>query len=209
MVGRRYPPNRRLAWERLQRGWSYEEVAGRIRTEMSLVGETDTGLNANTVRRWETGDRWPDPRYRKHLVAIFGKPADQLGLLTQDELGMRPDDAAVHELRRLWDMLTGTESGAGWDRATVLRALFGAGMLPLVAPLLALDSEAVRAEDRDIDSDSYAQIVRCQRTLYWTSPARPLYELRTPTRSSASDWCALPAAPVEPHWQPHLPSPLF
>ena len=34
MTGRRYPANRRLAWERLQRGWSYEEVAERIRTGM-------------------------------------------------------------------------------------------------------------------------------------------------------------------------------
>jgi len=176
MAGRRYPPNRKLAWERLQRGWSYEEAASRIRTEIGRAGETDTGLNANTVRRWETGERWPDPRYRKHVVNIFGKPADELGLLTRDELAMRPEAEAAHELRRLWDMLTGAENGAGWDRATVLRALFGAGVLPLVAPLLSLDPEAVQAEGKDIDSHSYAQIVRCQRALYWTSPARPLYE---------------------------------
>src|SRR5690554_7816543 len=84
-------PNRLLAWERLQRGWSYEEMAERIRAEMARCGEVDTGLTANTVRRWETGERRPDPRYRKHLVGIMGKPASELGLLTPDELRMRPE----------------------------------------------------------------------------------------------------------------------
>ncbi|TDC66018.1 XRE family transcriptional regulator [Micromonospora sp. KC207] len=176
MAGRRYPSNRRLAWERLQRGWSYEEVAERIRTEMSRAGETDTGLNANTVRRWEIGERRPDPRYRKHLVAIFGKPASHLGLLTPDELAVRPDAETLHEFRRLWDMLTGENNGNGWDRASVLRALVGASMLPLVAPLLSLDPEAAHADGKTVDPDSYRQIVSCQRELYWTSPARPLYE---------------------------------
>ncbi|WP_225853536.1 helix-turn-helix transcriptional regulator [Micromonospora sp. AMSO31t] len=176
MAGRRYPPNRRLAWERLQRGWSYEEVAERIRVGMSHAGETDTGLNANTVRRWETGERWPDPRYRKHLVAIFDKPASQLGLLTPDELAMCPQADRLHEFRRLRDMLTGDENEAGWDRAAVLRALFGASMLPLVAPLLSLDPQAAHADTKTIDPGAYTDIVRCQRALYWTSPARPLYE---------------------------------
>ncbi|MFI6758831.1 multiprotein-bridging factor 1 family protein [Micromonospora sp. NPDC050417] len=176
MTGRRYPPNRRLAWERLQRGWSYEEVAERIRTEMSHAGEADSGLNANTVRRWETGERWPDPRYRKHLVTILGMTAADLGLLTPDELAMRPQAETLYEFRRLWDMLTGDENGSGWDRASVLRALFGASMLPMVAPLLSLDPQAAHAHGKTIDPDSYTQIVRCQRELYWTSPSRPLYE---------------------------------
>jgi transcriptional regulator with XRE-family HTH domain len=59
MAERRYPPNRLLAWERLQHGWSYEELAARVRSEMSRCGETDTGLTANTVRRWETGTDGP------------------------------------------------------------------------------------------------------------------------------------------------------
>ncbi|MFV2021997.1 XRE family transcriptional regulator [Micromonospora sp. LOL_023] len=176
MAGRRYPPNRRLAWERLQRGWSYEEITEHIRAEVSRAGETDTGLNANTVRRWEIGERWPDPRYRKHLVAILGKPASDLGLLTPDELAVRPDAETLHEFRRLWEMLTGDDNSNGWDRASVLRALVGASMLSLVAPLLSLDPDAASADGRTVDPDSYQQIVRCQRELYWTIPARPLYE---------------------------------
>mgnify|MGYP000058548472 CR=1 FL=1 len=46
----------------------------------------------------------------------------------------------------------------------------------LVAPLLSLDQDAARADGRTVDPDSYQQIVRCQRELYWTSPTRPLYE---------------------------------
>ncbi|WP_434581962.1 helix-turn-helix domain-containing protein [Carbonactinospora thermoautotrophica] len=78
MPTRERKPNRLLAWERLQRGWSHEELARQIIAEMERRGDKDTGLNRNTVRRWETGERRTDPRYRKYLVAVFGKPADQL-----------------------------------------------------------------------------------------------------------------------------------
>jgi hypothetical protein len=46
-------PNRLLAWERLQRA-GHEELAHRVRAEMAAVG-SDTGLTANTVRRWKPG----------------------------------------------------------------------------------------------------------------------------------------------------------
>ena len=101
----KHPPNRMLTWERLQRGWSYEEVARRIRAQMHREGEVDTGLTANSVRRWETGDRWPEPRYRKHLVVVFGKPASHLGVLTASELGTRPLSDVVDEVRRLFALL--------------------------------------------------------------------------------------------------------
>jgi transcriptional regulator with XRE-family HTH domain len=68
---RRYAPNRRLTWARLLKGWSYDELAAQITVSMAAHGEIDTGLTGNTVRRWETGERWPDPRFRKHLVLLF------------------------------------------------------------------------------------------------------------------------------------------
>lgn len=176
MADRRYPPNRLLAWERLQRGWSYEEVADRIRREMDRVHEPYTGLSANTVRRWEIGERWPEPRYRKHLVTLFGKPASELGLLTQEELSQRPQAESYDEFRRLWDVLKGGESHDGWDRATVLRAMLGVGVLPLVSPSLTLDPGEAEAGHPAGDPRAYAQIVRCQRDLYWSSPAGPLFE---------------------------------
>ncbi|MDR0359426.1 MAG: helix-turn-helix domain-containing protein, partial [bacterium] len=136
MAERRYPPNRLLAWERLQRGWSYEELAHQLRAEMSRCGDSDTGLTANTVRRWETGDRWPEPRFRKHLVAIFGMTASELGLLTPEELAVRPAGQFVTELKRLMSIAEEEIHGAGLDRAAFLRGLLGLGSLPLVTYLI-------------------------------------------------------------------------
>ncbi|GAA1381186.1 hypothetical protein GCM10009661_57200 [Catellatospora chokoriensis] len=175
MADRRHPPNRLLSWERLQRGWSYDEVADRIRTEMSRCQETDTGLSANTVRRWETGERWPDPRYRKHLVTIFSKPATELGLLTPEELDVRPEAETIAEFRRLCEIMTG-ESSDGVSRSQVLRGILGLGALPMISPLLALAPDAAEAALPAGDPAAYSTIAACHRKMYWSSPARPLYE---------------------------------
>jgi transcriptional regulator with XRE-family HTH domain len=135
-TARRYPPNRQLTWERLERGWSYDELCERIKGSMRDTGEVDTGLTGNTVRRWETGERWPDSRFRKHLVTVLGRPASQLGLLTSDELAIRPDSPESFEpLERLLTMLGGQTNDSGMSRQRFLRALIGAGVLPSVAPL--------------------------------------------------------------------------
>jgi transcriptional regulator with XRE-family HTH domain len=177
MSQRRYPPNRFLAWERLQRGWSYEEAADRIRAEMSRCGERDTGLTANTVRRWETGERWPEARYRKHLVTILGKPASDLGLLTPDELSARPRPVPADAVRGVLDTLLGSDDGvAGVDRASVLRGLLGVGALPFLAPLLSFDPTGADVASRPSDPETYATIARCHQRLYWTAPASLLYE---------------------------------
>lgn len=78
-TARRYPRNRQLTWERLERGWSHDELCGQIKRGMRDAGEADTGLTGNTVRRWETGERWPDPRFRKHLVTLLGKTGQPAG----------------------------------------------------------------------------------------------------------------------------------
>ncbi|WP_157099849.1 helix-turn-helix domain-containing protein [Microbispora sp. ATCC PTA-5024] len=192
----RYPPNRQLAWERLQRGWSYEELCERIRREMGSAGETDTGLTANTVRRWETGERWPDPRYRKHLVTIFGRPASELGLLTPDEMAMRPVAEVVDEIRRLLSMIAGHTEGI--DRSTFLRGLFGVGVL---APLLSDSGERLPADDRrGVDAESaraFARVVDQQAALYWTAPAAEIYEASLAhTRLGVTLLRGAPAGPV-------------
>lgn len=183
----RNQPNRLLAWQRLQRGWSYEELARRIRYEMLRVEEPDTGLTANTVRRWETGERFPEPRYRKHLVELFGKPASQLGLLTPDELAMCPAEEAFQEIGRLLGMME-EASGEGIDRTAFLRQMLGVGAVPMFASLLSQDSDPhawsclgnVLEGRRPLDEESvrtYADICARQRTLYWTSPAASLFEM--------------------------------
>ncbi|OHV40879.1 transcriptional regulator [Pseudofrankia sp. EUN1h] len=174
MASNRHPPNRNLAWERLQHGWSHDEVARRVGMEMDHAGETYTGLSANTVRRWETGERHPEPRYRKHLVTVFEKPASELGLLTPAELKMRPDVATG----RTDGMQSGAIGDANWDRAAVLRALLGAGALPLLSPLLSATSAEDDSQTRSfqVDPETYTEIANGQRELYWNSPPRPLFE---------------------------------
>jgi hypothetical protein len=54
-TSRRHPVNRRLAWERLERGWSHEELCQQLTRSMRETGEPDTGLTANTVRLGDRG----------------------------------------------------------------------------------------------------------------------------------------------------------
>lgn len=63
-----------LRYERELRGWSQAKVAQEI------------GTTARTVYRWEHGQGVPYPYYRERLCLLFGKNAEELGLLPQDEL---------------------------------------------------------------------------------------------------------------------------
>jgi tetratricopeptide (TPR) repeat protein len=184
-ASRRYPPNRRLTWERLQRGWSHEEVVYQVKRSMETCGEKEPGLIANTVRRWESGERWPEPRFRKHLVLIYGKPASELGLLTSDELAVQPpDDEALELVRKLLTTVTKNADHQGFGRLTFLRGLLGAGLVPLINPLGAsaetIDALAhgvSQAADPDIRSiEAYTTITTQQRQLYWSTSARALFE---------------------------------
>jgi transcriptional regulator with XRE-family HTH domain len=179
------PPNHRLAWERLQRGWSHEELRKQLVRVMSADGETDTGLTRNTVRRWETGARAPEPRYRKYLVLVFGKPADELGLLDPEELAMRPD---VHDggIDMLWRFVTMVGGGQNMDRETFLKGLIAFGAAPLLPSLLSrepaahvpsrlateLHSSAAISAEAVAD---YEGITAAHRGLYWTAAPMALY----------------------------------
>lgn len=171
--GTRYTPNRLLTWRRLQRGWSYEELAAQIRRSMALAKDVDTGLSANTVRRWETGERWPEPRFRKHLVLVFGVTAADLGLLTPEEMEYRPELDAVALLRRLLDVTTGSD---GIDRAAVLRGLVGLAALPGLGPLLSLGSATDQPAPSNGGATAYQQVTVQHRALYWSCPPRVLFE---------------------------------
>jgi transcriptional regulator with XRE-family HTH domain len=181
---RRYPPNHQLTWERLERGWSYDELCEQIKSSMRDTGEADTGLTGNTVRRWETGERWPDPRFRKHLVTLLGKPASQLGLLTPDELTVRPNSPEpLDPLERLLTMFGGQTQDADISRQRFLRALTVAGVLPgltpleaaadLIEPLALAAGRGSRVDARVVES--YTMITVQHRALYWTVPADMLW----------------------------------
>lgn len=61
--------NRRLKQARELRGWSQAKVAEQI------------GTDATTVSRWERGLFSPTPYFRERLCTLFGKNAQELGLL--------------------------------------------------------------------------------------------------------------------------------
>lgn len=172
-----------MTWERLERGWSHDELCEQLKSSMRDADETDTGLTGNTVRRWETGQRWPDPRFRKHLVVLLGKQASQLGLLTPDELAARPASSEpFDQLERLLDMLSDQIGDGGLTRQRFLHALITAGALPSLAPLgaaadvigpLALASgRGGRVDARVVES--YTTTTARQRALYWAAPADAL-----------------------------------
>jgi transcriptional regulator with XRE-family HTH domain len=64
-------PNHRLRYEREVRGWTQQYVAEQLGAEMNIVS------------RWECGERKPGPYYRQKLSALFGKSAEELGLVEQ------------------------------------------------------------------------------------------------------------------------------
>lgn len=189
-TGRRYPPNKSLMWQRLEKGWSREELVRQIALSMKACGETDTGLTADTARRWESGERWPEPRFRKHLVLLFGLPASELGLLTPDELDLRPNQvrfgalagpgAAPDEFVAVMRRLLMPQDGGAIGRQQFLRALLAAGLTPLVASTTAGEADAAWHASRSTRDPravaAYAKITATQRELYWTTPPATLLD---------------------------------
>jgi transcriptional regulator with XRE-family HTH domain len=69
-------PNLHLRRERELRGWSQKDVADHLNT------------NTFTVSRWERREAVPSPHFRQLLCELFGKNAEELGLIREDT---RPD----------------------------------------------------------------------------------------------------------------------
>jgi predicted ATPase/transcriptional regulator with XRE-family HTH domain len=63
-------PNNRLKEERERRGLAHKDVA-------ELIDLPDP----HTVGRWERGESFPQPHYRQKLCQLFGKNAEELGLV--------------------------------------------------------------------------------------------------------------------------------
>jgi uncharacterized membrane protein len=63
--------NRRLKYERQQRGWSQARVAEQI------------GADAVNVSRWERGASSPSPFFQERMCLLFGKSAQELGFLPE------------------------------------------------------------------------------------------------------------------------------
>ena len=74
--------NEALRTERKRRGWTQAEVAEALR------------VSTKTVVRWENGYAVPFPYYRQKLSTLFGKTAQELGLLwnaDESECASRPE----------------------------------------------------------------------------------------------------------------------
>src|ERR1700692_2614443 len=65
-------PNQHLKAERELRGWSQKYVAEQL------------GADHYYLSRWERGTASPSPYYRQKLCVLFGKNAQELGLLPQE-----------------------------------------------------------------------------------------------------------------------------
>lgn len=67
-----YVVNTHLRAERLQRGWSQQEIADQL------------GVTSVTVNRWERGVQHPNAYARLKLCTLFGKSAEELGLVQEE-----------------------------------------------------------------------------------------------------------------------------
>ena len=81
------PWSERLKRERIKHNWSQDEVADKI------------GSDPKTVGRWERGESFPRPYHRQKLVDLYGKSAEELGLIEgQIDTGdWSMDRSRIHE----------------------------------------------------------------------------------------------------------------
>jgi transcriptional regulator with XRE-family HTH domain len=84
----KFPPNERLKAYRIRRTWSQEDLAEKV------------GTSSKNVGRWERGETFPSPYYRRKLCEVFDLSPGELGLLPEDpvlRLSLNSDaEAAGH-----------------------------------------------------------------------------------------------------------------
>lgn len=175
------PANSLLAWERLERGWSQEDVVEQLN---KLAGKKTSELTPDYISRWETGKRKPEGRYRKLLVRLYAKPASELGLLTAEELELRPtveDLEAVSQ--RLVTVFSAPDLAPLFVRRNFLKGVVGSGMLAMLVPTPGnLDASTLLAattRPRGIgrqQADAYIQVADGWQELYWDSSSQVAYQ---------------------------------
>lgn len=101
-------PNHLLREERERRNWTHKDVAEMINLP-----------NPRTVGRWERGISFPSPHYRRDLCRIFGKNAEELGLVKRKS-GETAQPSVLSEssqkLGRIWKMQLNFTSFIGRKR---------------------------------------------------------------------------------------------
>src|SRR5712691_4056425 len=85
-------PNRSLRYYRENRGWSQQKVAELVDTSEDMVS------------RWERGVTKTSTYYREKLCTLFGKTAEELGFLKQEQTRIPDtipgDEDTISELLR-------------------------------------------------------------------------------------------------------------
>lgn len=190
-------PNTLLTWHRLQRGWSHEKLARQIEQAMSTEGHKPTGLSRETIRRWETGERRPDSTFRPYLVLVFDLPASELGLLTPDELALRPPESTgtwvgdneriaqvvAETVKQVLQVMHGDDSVTG-RRVVLGRLLEQTWTMSTVVEGAASPSTQVEATtSRTLDPHTVGEIAgiaASQQRLYYSTEASVLLDAVLP-----------------------------
>jgi tetratricopeptide (TPR) repeat protein/transcriptional regulator with XRE-family HTH domain len=76
-------PNEQLRQERIRHNWRQQDVADHV------------GTTVVTVNRWERGGQQPSAYFRVKLCALFGKSAEELGLVEVNALSSTPTEIEV------------------------------------------------------------------------------------------------------------------
>jgi hypothetical protein len=90
-------PNRALRAQRLQRGWTQDDLATALKGLGEQLGEARPVIEGSLVGKWERGIRSPGNYYGPRLCLLFELPPDQLGLRSFPRL--------LAEIRKLQTML--------------------------------------------------------------------------------------------------------
>lgn len=95
--GKSFTPNSLLQKERQLRGWSQKELA-------DLLNVPDS----RNIGRWERGETFPHPHYRRELCRVFDKSMEELGLLASSsakaETPSLPASPTPQELTPFWNI---------------------------------------------------------------------------------------------------------
>ncbi|MEW1696813.1 XRE family transcriptional regulator [Streptomyces sp. NPDC091278] len=111
--------NKRLDGAMRERGFKQYELADAVNTHLIGRGHEGT-VGDRTVRNWLTGrTRWPHPRQREALEAVFGRTADALGFRPPGRRSpTKPSEGPVDRRNFL--------TGAGGTTVTVVAPFLGA-----------------------------------------------------------------------------------
>ncbi|HVU68392.1 MAG TPA: helix-turn-helix domain-containing protein, partial [Ktedonobacteraceae bacterium] len=173
--------NSQLRRERQQRGWSQAELALRV------------GSGAKSVARWEAKRAYPTPYYRQKLCELFGKTADELGLLTDDYLSDSPAGLAQPSAAAALPSLHAAPAPvSASDLIRHYRSQAGLSQQEL-ATRLHLSKHALGSLERGLRSPSPSFLEALARELSLAQPEREqLLAYTTPGVSAKIDWGEAP-----------------